>query len=367
MQPVTPEQREPLRAVPPAPVLTVLAVYRLSEAGRKASLLAGGDGKGVQRLSVVVPAMRMHLVAVDLHGRARLKLEPRFERRNGTVIRRDGPPSYDAPPTIEELFRDAARNHELEREFQSERSMSRHRRGDADRDRRQAMADEFLTAPGDRAMVHPAPTPRRCFIATAAGRVEFDAARDVGSARDLPAEAYRRFRADLRARKDGHLRVRSQHLALHEEKTRVIADWVARHGSDDQRARHAAGLLPAEEVIEALTDEAFSAVDDMPRYPREGAARLERHLRAVTGRANLVVAPADLQVVGAAATAATSAQWSVIRQLESRLPDAVVKLREHRLLWRREPSLPGLSVYGVRVTRQVGPFVLRREFAVPER
>ena len=31
--------------------------------------------------------------------------------------------------------------------------------------------------------------------------------------------------------------------ALHEEKTRVVAEWVAAHGSEDQRGRHAAGLL----------------------------------------------------------------------------------------------------------------------------
>ena len=64
---------------------------------------------------------------------------------------------------------------------------------------------------------------------------------------------------------------------------------------------------------------------------------------------------ADLQVVGLDATAASAAQWAVIQQLQSRLPDADVTLREHRLSWRRDPALPGLTVYGVLVTRQVGP------------
>jgi len=72
-------------------------------------------------------------------------------------------------------------------------------------------------------------------------------------------------------------------------------------------------------------------------------------------------------VVGVDATAASAVQWAVIQQLKSRLPDADVTLREHRLSWRRDPALPGLTVYGVLVTRQVGPFILRREFAVPER
>ena len=59
---------ESLRAVPTAQTLSVSAVYHLSEAGRKASLLAGGDGKAVQRLTLQVPATRLHLVSVDLNG-----------------------------------------------------------------------------------------------------------------------------------------------------------------------------------------------------------------------------------------------------------------------------------------------------------
>jgi hypothetical protein len=80
-----------------------------------------------------------------------------------------------------------------------------------------------------------------------------------------------------------------------------------------------------------------------------------------------VVGPADLQVAGVDATSATSGQWAVVRQLKAELPDADVTLREHRLSWRRDPAQPGLTVFGALVTRQVGPFIVRREFAVPER
>jgi hypothetical protein len=356
-----------LRAVPTAQALTVAAVYLLSEAGRKASLLAGGDGKGVQRLSVQVPSARLHLVSVDLQGTARLKLQPRFERVDGAVVRRDGPPSYDLPPSVEELFREAAKNYELEREFRAERSLSRDRRRDADAERRTQLATEFLSDPTQRAMVHPVPSAKRCFIATPSGRVMFDVAKDAGPARDVPHEAFRRFRADLRTRRERNLTLRAQHLALHEEKKKVIAEWVAQHGSADQRERHAEGLLPAEEVIAALTDEAFACVNDVPRYPLDGAVRLAQYLREVTARPTIVIAPADLQIVGTDAKAASATQWSVIQQLQARLPDAEVKLRDHRLSWRREPALPALSVCGVLATRHVGPFTLRREFAVPER
>jgi len=82
---------------------------------------------------------------------------------------------------------------------------------------------------------------------------------------------------------------------------------------------------------------------------------------------NLVVAPSELAIAGLSATDASAAEWAVMQQLKSRLPDADVTLREHRLSWRRDPTLPGISLYGVLATRRVGPFVLRREFAVPAR
>ena len=44
------------------------ADYRLSEAGRKASLLSGGNGRAEQRVKVAVPLTRLHLVHVDANG-----------------------------------------------------------------------------------------------------------------------------------------------------------------------------------------------------------------------------------------------------------------------------------------------------------
>src|SRR5690606_13774025 len=116
---ITPHALDSLRAVPSAQSLAVSAIYRLSEAGRKASLLTGGNGKGVQRLTVQVPSSRLHLVSVGQSGHARLKLNPRFDRVDGVVVRREGPPTYDAPPTLADLFREAAKNHELARAYLS--------------------------------------------------------------------------------------------------------------------------------------------------------------------------------------------------------------------------------------------------------
>src|SRR5438034_850699 len=102
--------------------LHVAVIYRLSEAGRKASLLAGGDGRAVQELTLQVPVQRLHLVTVDVDGIARLKLQPQYQQEGDhRVVRIDSPPTYDAPPDLETLCADAARNHQLERVYHAER------------------------------------------------------------------------------------------------------------------------------------------------------------------------------------------------------------------------------------------------------
>lgn len=362
-EPLAHHSTDGLRAVPGVQTLTATAIYHLSETGRKALLLAGGNGKGVQRQPVQVPITRLHLIAVGVSGQAKLKLQPRFERVDGRIVRHDAPPVYDAPPTLEDLLREAAKNYELSREYRSDRAQAR----DAFLERRIVIAQTFLEDLTQRAMMFPPPNPARCFLNTADGRVLFDSRVDTGLARDVPREAYRRFRSDVRAKRERGKQENARTVAQHEEKKRVIAEWVAQKGTEDQRRRHEAGALPVAEVIDALAHEAFASVADVPRHPLDGAERLQRHLRAITGRSDLLVPSTELAIVGSDVAEATAAEWAVMHLLKSRLPDADVVLREHRLSWRRDPSLPSLCVYGVIATRRVGPFVLRREFAVPAR
>lgn len=346
--------------------LAVTATYLLSEEGRKASLLAGGDGRAVQELTVQVPTNRLHLVSVDANGVARLKLRPRYEM-NGEqrVVRIDAPPTYDSPPEIEDLFREAARNHQLERAFETERRSAKAKRREADRERRAQLANAFLSDPTQRALVHPAPTAKRCYLATNDGRVLFDVNTDETPARDVPLEAHRRFRADLRARREQNLKTRAEQLALHEEKKRFIAEWIVVHGTPDQQARQAAGVLPLEEAIESITDAAFVVMANRPRYERDGVEQLQAHLRRFPQYVTAVVTSTDLVVTSKDATQATAPQWALTQELRAALPDATVALRLHRLAWKRDAQAPPLSFYGVLVTHRVGPFTLRREYAAP--
>src|SRR5918994_5599 len=125
--------------------LSVTASYLLSEDGRKASLLAGGDGRAVQQIALQVPANRLHLVSVDKQGVARLKLRPRYEIDGDRgLVRIDAAPVYDQLPTIDELYRAAAKNHELEATYFANHDTARSRRTEADRAFRDTVADAFL-------------------------------------------------------------------------------------------------------------------------------------------------------------------------------------------------------------------------------
>ena len=133
-------------------------------------------------------------------------------------------------------------------------------------------------------MPHPRPSPTRCFLATAGGRVMFDTSTDVGLARELPLEAYRRFQADLRARKERNLKRRAEQLALHDEKS-ARHRRVGRHASDGRAAVTIRGRRAARGRSDRGADGGgvLASLKDQPRYPLDGAARLQAHLRARHG------------------------------------------------------------------------------------
>ncbi|HVL69371.1 MAG TPA: hypothetical protein VM364_19090 [Vicinamibacterales bacterium] len=347
--------------------LTVKAIFLLSESGRKASLLAGGDGRELQTINVDVPANRLHLVVVDPDGKARLKLRPRYEvRPDGRVVQIGTPPVYDRPPTIDELFLAAAKNHELERAFVAQGSGRRARTKAALREVKLQLAETFLATPEQRARIHPPPEPKRCWLDGPDGKVLFDADRDQGIVREVPAEAYRRYRAEERVRRQRNSQERKRRLAVRDGKKQVVAEWIATNGTPDQQDRQAKGLLPFHEAREAIADKMFEPLRDWPPYARNGPAIMEAHLRRYPEYKDAVITERDLAVSDENATQASAAQWARAQEARALLPDATVTLRSHRLTWREHPEAPALTLYGLLVVRTFGPIVLRREFAVPQ-
>jgi len=350
-----------------ARTLSATASYLLSEDGRKASLLSGGDGRAVQQITLQVPANRLHLVSVDRQGVARLKLRPRFEMDATGITRIDSAPMYDTPPTVDELYRAAAKNHELETAYHTQRTAVRAKRTDDDRARRQSVAEAFLADKGLRAAAHPPPTPKTCYVTTERGGVLFDVSVDQGLAKDVPPEAHRRFRADQRAYQEKVRQDQLSQAALHEEKKQFIAEWISTNGTEEEKARHASGVLPMAEAIARISDQVFAPVDTRPVYVHDGAQRLQRSIRQCTGSADVVVTPADVVVRSAHAIMASAEEWAAIREIQERLPQAHTVLRHHLLLSRRHQGVPSLVIIGALVTLKHGPFVLRREYIVSDK
>lgn len=192
----------------------------------------------------------------------------------------------------------------------------------------------------------------------------FDVATDQGRAKDVPPEAQRRFRADIRTKDERNRQDRASQLTLHEEKKRFIADWVTANGTDEQKARQAAGVLPMAEAIEGIADQAFAVTGRLPLYTRDGAERLQRALRESSELVDTVVGQPDVTVRSTNAVKATAAQWAAVQDLQRLVPDANVVLREHVLSSKRHQESASLTVFGVLMTKRHGPFVLRREYVV---
>ena len=346
--------------------LSVTATFRLSEEGRKLSLLAGGDGKAVQQITLAVPTTRLHLVNVSPDGTAVLKLQPQYHLMgDDQVVRNDAPPTYDAPPSLDDLFKDAARNHQLERSYNVGRAQARDRARESRFEAHQRLAERFLSDPEMRALRHPKPTPRQCYIALNGRPVLFDAKQHRDFARQVPPEAHRRFIADERARSERGAAQYQQNMELHRQRLEFIANWISQRGTADQKARHAAGVLPMKEFLEALADDRFAAVA-ATTHVRDGAERLQRHLRKFPRYSRVVVTGENLSVTTSIADTVKAAHWSLKEELEAAFPEAKMTLRVHRLSLKDDPSAPTVTQLGVLVFVPEGPFTVKREFVVPD-
>src|SRR3954469_11119797 len=118
------------------------------------------------------------------------------------------------------------------------------------------------------------------------------------------------------------------------------------------------------EAIEGITDREFAIDGRLPLYSRDGAERLQTFLRESCGLVETVVGPLDVRVRSSHAVKATAEQWAVVQDIQRRVPDGNVVLREHVLSSKQHESV-SLTVFGVLVTKKHGPFVLRREYLVP--
>ena len=195
---------------------------------------------------------------------------------NERVVRIDAAPVYDAPPTIEDLYRAAAKNHELERAYYAERvaaaieaaAMTERELRESDRRRR------FLADKEQRAVAHPPPSPKQLLRRDGARSPAVRRVNRPGTARRMSARGAPAVPRGL-AREGRTQSSRPRGAARAPRGEEAVHRRVGRcNGTEEQKARQAAGVLPMAEAIEGITDQAF-AVTGRPaaiHARRRGAA-----------------------------------------------------------------------------------------------
>ena len=96
--------------------------------------------------------------------------------------------------------------------------------------------------------------------------------------------------------------------------------WVANHGTLSQQARYEAGMLPVEELDEAMAAQIFQSANDWPLYEllTEDDVPCECEWD-----------PCKVSFVSWKKDSATHYEWEQLHQLQSLLPAAQITLREH--------------------------------------
>ncbi len=202
--------------------------YFLSQRGRRDSLRKGGDGRRLQQVVGTVGDADLDLFAVDDDGKVRLDATC-FVPRDFPVpdsarwVRKSlsGPTDleWDAVPAWADLIAVARAWRQA---FEKLTTFL-----EAEKQQRDSIAQKFFADPTARAE-----------------RIDRDGVRIAGCEfiNDHPAAAEARRRRAL------------DEEELQKAKQASLADWIARHGTDNQRQRLIAGVLPWKEATEAAED-----------------------------------------------------------------------------------------------------------------
>ena len=313
--------------------VTATITYLLSEQGRRESLRTGGDGRRVQEDQGVISDKDLEAFAVGEDGQVSFDMthmhgcDPDF---NPGVLPRaskgrfqDGTIVWDVVPTWEDLL-------EVVCGFKAE-SDDMQAAYEAHQAKLERVAQQFLEDPSARA------TRLDKGAATIAGE------RFYGD-HPVIAEARRRAEIDVdEARKRNRA---------------TLAEWVGQHGTENQRQRLAAGLLPWKEAFEAAEDYLFKPTSSFAVYKKFDVGDVCMCLSRAEGE----TCSPKFQSVDA--TELTADEWEQFARIKSTVPGAQFQLREHRAQC-ESASEPQVR-RGVIVKFTLGQLTFKREFALTD-
>ena len=158
---------------------------------------------------------------------------------------------------------------------------------------------------------------------------------------------------------EGRLKRQRERKAEDEKAAAIIAAWVEEHGDESQKARYAEGLLPENEVLDAMRNALFEPLAGFERFKRLRAEDFcrcdwfdEDSIEYESGTAESA-SKREYETLGAIRKVAANIQ-----------KDAVVELRYHR--GECDRCEKSKTVKSVRVKLRHGPFEFTREYACPQ-
>jgi hypothetical protein len=133
-----------------------------------------------------------------------------------------------------------------------------------------------------------------------------------------------------------------------------IAQWVQDHGTENQRARMAAGMLPDDEIKRAMRDLAFKPLDKIyGRYARLDPKDV----------CSCDYSPCEVKFTVEDATTMTAQQWTQAEEMKKLVTGCTIKLRIHE--GAAQDCHAGTRCYSYLVTVTVGEFTFSREYETP--
>lgn len=310
--------------------------YYLSEQGRRESIRQGGDGKRQQSTLGTVQPQDLELFAVDEDGGPSLDATTSptsFEADNKHhSISESGTRGYgvewDAVPSWDDLIQFARWAHDVRKKQELEDYLE----WESEQAAREQLSYAFLADPNARA-----------------DKISEDyvtiAGHDFWSSKE-PAVV----EAKARSLRD--------HEELKKANRATLADWVGRHGTENQRERLIAGLLPWKEAYDAAEAHLYAPLSEFPLYKRFD---IEEVCECV--RAGVEETPCKVKFQSVDAVELTAQEWDQFSKIRKMAPVATFQLREHRAQCQIAP--PQIR-RGVIVKFSLGNLNFKRELALSE-
>lgn len=154
-------------------------------------------------------------------------------------------------------------------------------------------------------------------------------------------------------------KVASAAAAAAARRTEQLALWLATKGSESMRRRAARNLLPEEDLVAAIRNDAFAPLDAFKRFERMTDADVRKALDCPNSDMSVTY---DTRV----AESAHDEDIDMLERIEALVPGATCTLMAHEGKLEDDDSDASLMRYSVRVEIQVGEFEFSREYSVGE-